>query len=51
VAVLAGAIFLISVDTAARSISGVEIPLSILTGLVGAPIFIALISRRKVGLK
>ncbi|MDR3332397.1 MAG: iron ABC transporter permease [Synergistaceae bacterium] len=51
VAVLAGAIFLIAIDTAARSLTGVEIPLSILTGLVGAPIFIVLISRKSVKLK
>jgi iron complex transport system permease protein len=48
---LVGAIFLIAVDTMARSISGLEIPLSILTGMVGAPIFILLISRRRVRLK
>jgi len=46
-----GAIFLISIDTAARSLSAMEIPLSILTGLIGAPIFIALLARRKVQLK
>ncbi|MDR1965355.1 MAG: iron ABC transporter permease [Synergistaceae bacterium] len=48
---LIGAIFLIAVDTMARSLSGLEIPLSILTGMVGAPIFILLISRRRVRLK
>jgi iron complex transport system permease protein len=51
VVVFVGAIFLIANDTAARSITGLEIPLSILTGLVGAPIFIALISRKRVRLR
>jgi iron complex transport system permease protein len=46
-----GAIFLILVDTAARSISGFEIPLSILTGLIGAPLCITLIYRQRVGVK
>ncbi len=47
VAALMGALFLIVVDTAARSLSGVEIPLSILTGLVGAPIFITMLYRQR----
>lgn len=42
-----GALFLIVVDTAARSLSGVEIPLSILTGLVGAPVFIGMLYRQR----
>jgi iron complex transport system permease protein len=51
IVVFMGAIFLVATDTMARSLSGLEIPLSILTGLVGAPIFIALIARRRVRLK
>ncbi|MCI1902872.1 MAG: iron ABC transporter permease [Enterococcaceae bacterium] len=46
-----GAIFLLIIDTLARSIAGVEIPLSILTGIIGAPIFIILVfgkSRKEV---
>ena len=46
-----GALFLIVVDTAARSLSGVEIPLSILTGLVGAPIFITMLYRQRRSVK
>lgn len=41
----AGAAFLILVDTAARSISAQEIPISILTAIVGAPFFIYLMRR------
>ena len=40
-----GAAFLILVDTAARSISAQEIPISILTAIVGAPFFIYLMRR------
>jgi iron complex transport system permease protein len=46
-----GAIFLILIDTAARSISGFEIPLSILTGIIGAPLFIVLIFRQRMRIK
>jgi len=40
-----GAIFMVLVDTAARSISPAEIPVSVLTAIIGAPVFIALLRR------
>ncbi len=40
-----GAAFLTLVDTAARSVSAAEIPVSILTALAGAPLFIVLMRR------
>ncbi|OCG23655.1 ABC transporter permease [Gilliamella sp. wkB108] len=40
---LIGAIYMISVDTIARSASSAEIPLGIITALVGAPIFAVLL--------
>ena len=40
-----GAVFMILVDTAARSISPSEIPVSVLTALIGAPVFIALLKK------
>lgn len=43
--VSAGAVFMVLVDTAARSISPTEIPVSVLTALIGAPVFIALLRR------
>lgn len=43
-----GALFLMIVDTMARSISGSEIPLSIITGFLGAPLFIWLLIYQKV---
>lgn len=40
-----GAVFMIIVDTMARSISAAEIPVSILTAIIGAPVFIILMRR------
>lgn len=47
--VLAGSAFLVAVDTLARSISATELPVSVLTAIVGAPFFIALMSRSDGG--
>jgi iron complex transport system permease protein len=46
--ILLGATFLLLVDTIARSISSAEIPLSVLTGMIGLPIFIVVLIRKKV---
>lgn len=47
VAALAGAVFLVWVDVAARiAVRPTEIPLSVVTGLVGAPVFLMLLGRR-----
>lgn len=46
-AMLLGAVFMIVVDTAARTLTSGEIPLSIITGLLGTPIFILLLKRQK----
>lgn len=43
--VFAGAAFLVLVDTAARSLSAAELPISILTAIIGAPFFIILMRR------
>ncbi|MDO5095234.1 MAG: iron ABC transporter permease [Peptostreptococcaceae bacterium] len=40
-----GATFLILIDTIARSATAAEIPISILTAIIGAPIFIMLLKR------
>ena len=40
-----GAVFMIAVDTLARSISAAEIPVSIFTAIIGAPFFIMLMRR------
>lgn len=42
-----GALFTLLIDTAARSITSAEIPVSILTAIIGAPVFISLL--RKTG--
>lgn len=49
VSLLFGSIFLIIVDTVARSAFPLEIPLGILTSLVGAPFFIYLLFKGKRG--
>ena len=43
--VLLGGAFLTIVDTMARSISAAEIPISVLTAIIGAPFFISLMRR------
>lgn len=44
---LIGSIYLLLVDDIARNIAAIEVPLGILTALIGAPFFIYLFSRRK----
>ncbi|MFY0405491.1 FecCD family ABC transporter permease [Solicola sp. PLA-1-18] len=47
-AALAGALFLLWVDVVARTaVSPQEVPLSVVTGIVGAPIFLVLLGRRQ----
>lgn len=47
VVALTGALFLVWVDVAARvAVRPTEIPLSVVTGLVGAPVFLILLGRR-----
>jgi len=48
IAALAGAIFLVWVDVAARTLAPPQdIPLSVVTGVVGAPVFLMLLGRRR----
>lgn len=42
-----GALFLVVVDTLARNLTGSEIPLSIITGVLGAPLFVWLLARQR----
>lgn len=45
---LAGALFLVVVDVAARiAVRPTEMPLSVVTGLIGAPVFLVLMGRRR----
>lgn len=46
---LVGAAFMLMVDTVARMIYTVEIPLSIITAIIGAPFFFFLLARSKKG--
>ena len=43
--VLLGAGYMLAVDTLARTVSGTEVPLGILTAVVGAPFFLWLLAR------
>ena len=41
-----GGIFMLIIDTIARSLTGNEIPLGILTGLIGAPFYFYLLKKQ-----
>ena len=45
VSLLLGSALMIVIDTLARSLSASEIPISILTAIIGAPFFIVLLRR------
>jgi iron complex transport system permease protein len=49
VSLLNGGVFLLIIDTLARSLISAEIPLSILTGLFGGPLFVIILAKQ--GLK
>jgi iron complex transport system permease protein len=49
VVALVGASYLVTVDTLARSIAETEIPIGILTAMVGAPIFAYLLRKNRPG--
>ena len=44
-----GAVFMVIIDTISRSVTSSEIPLSVLTSLIGAPFFIYLLKKTKGG--
>ena len=44
---LCGAAFLLLVDDVSRNLLAVEIPIGILTALIGAPFFLYLITRKE----
>ncbi|MEG0371206.1 MAG: iron ABC transporter permease [Clostridium sp.] len=46
---LVGSIYLLVIDNISRTISAIEIPLGILTSLIGAPFFVYLLMKRKKG--
>lgn len=47
--VSAGAAFMVIIDTVSRSVTASELPLSILTSLIGAPFFVFLLKKTKGG--
>lgn len=46
---LLGGLYVLAVDTVARSVSQVEVPVGILTAIIGAPVFVALLVARSRG--
>jgi iron complex transport system permease protein len=44
---LLGAAYLVAIDTLARTLTAAEIPLGVLTALVGAPVFALVLIRRQ----
>ena len=50
-AFLIGGIFMLMVDTATRTIAPIEMPISILTGLIGAPFYAWLLYRQRARLQ
>ena len=46
-----GAAFMILIDTLSRTISAIELPLSILTAIIGAPVFISLLRKNRSNLR
>ena len=51
VTLLIGAIFMLLIDTLSRTVTTVEIPLSILTGFVGAPLYAILLYKQRTRLE
>ncbi|MDO9139070.1 MAG: iron chelate uptake ABC transporter family permease subunit, partial [Methylobacter sp.] len=49
VSALLGAIYMLIIDSIARSATAMEIPIGILTAIIGAPVFIVLLKRNKLG--
>ena len=50
VSFVVGGIFLLVVDTIARTLTSAELPLSILTGLIGAPFYFYLLKKQRMNL-
>lgn len=48
VAMLLGSIFMLVVDTLCRSISSAELPISIITGIIGAPFYFFLLYKQRM---
>ncbi len=51
VSISLGASFMILIDTLSRSVSVIELPLSVLTAIIGAPVFISLLQKNRRNLR
>ena len=47
IAALFGAMFMLAIDTVARTLAVIEVPPGILTAVIGTPVFIALLARTR----
>lgn len=47
ISALSGGLFLLIMDTVARSVASVEIPVGVLTALIGGPFFLVMLRRRR----
>jgi iron complex transport system permease protein len=47
IAAILGAMFMLVIDTIARTLAIIEVPPGILTAIVGTPVFIALLARAR----
>ena len=45
-----GAVFMLAIDTLARALTSMELPLSILTGLIGAPFYLYILTKQRMKL-
>ena len=50
VSLLMGAIFMVAIDTLARVLTSLELPLSILTGIIGAPFYFMVLAGQRMSL-
>lgn len=50
VSLLMGAIFMVAIDTLARVLTSLELPLSILTGIIGAPFYFVVLAGQRMSL-
>lgn len=50
IAIVLGSIFMLIIDTLSRSITSAELPLTILTGLIGAPFYFFLLTKQRMKL-
>lgn len=51
VAVILGAIFMLLIDTLARTLTSAELPISVITGIIGAPFYFYLLLKQRMSIR